>query len=678
MNPIHYFVNEHVINALGWTLIHSLWQIALIGLLLKISLVFLKKKSAETRYLFSVVSLFSIVVISLFTFIKISQNSLDNKQIFSYETVSNSLTEVQYTVLASSESHGVDTFILSIDKIGRLINSNLNFIVVVWFLGATFFSLRFAGNFWYINRLKKQQVLPVSGKLIQMASAISNKLNLQKHIQVLESAIIKTPMVIGYLKPVILLPVGLATSLPIDQVEAILAHEMAHISRNDYLINLLKSLIEVVIFYHPIIWWISSTLETEREHCCDDITIRICGNEKSLQKALLNLQQFGQYQTALATALLNNKYKLLNRIMRMKTTNQFKHGINGSLAGFVIILGGMIVLATSSAFSPRLSDLPGEYKTEKLGLLPDNLLTDSQAVVESTDDQQNTSKPDDFKEVISGSIPDTTIKSSGTSAAKVSDKVTMEFDGNYNLVSVKKDGKPLEGDEKKEYEAMAAKMKVLNEQEKKQEEQKAALEIAEKELQAAQEKIEKAQNEYEKAMAAYHGSYFYSDDSLNTNVFVWTEGGSDNPKTVREIKIEKYPDHPDISEIYALKLSEEELSEALEEGMAEVNYDIQMDQLENEMRIIEIEKEFNDQKGAKTVIVKTSGSEDLISTIREELSKDGILKDADDKLNFSLSQDELEVNGEKLSADLHKKYLKLYKQTTGNKLSGEFKIIIKD
>ena len=104
------------------------------------------------------------------------------------------------------------------------------------------------------------------------------------------------------LKPVILLPVGLATSLPIDQVEAILAHEMAHIRRNDYLINLLKSLIEVVFFYHPVIWWISSTLETEREHCCDDITIRICGNEKSLQKALLNLQQFGQYQTALATA----------------------------------------------------------------------------------------------------------------------------------------------------------------------------------------------------------------------------------------------------------------------------------------------------------------------------------------------------------------------------------------
>jgi len=678
MNPIHYFVNEHVINALGWTLIHSLWQIALIGLLLKISLIILKKRSAETRYLFSVVSLFSIVVISLITFIKISQNSLDDKQIFSYETVSNSLTEVQYTVLASSESYGLDTFLLSIDKIGRLINSNLNFIVVVWFLGAIFFSLRFAGNFWYINRLRKKQIQKPAGDITNLMRRLSQRMDIRQKVKIFESLLVKVPLVIGHLKPVILMPVGLLSSLPYDQVEAIFAHELAHIRRKDYLINLIKSLLEVVFFYHPIFWWISSSIETERENCCDDLTIQMCGSEIPLRNALLSIQQFEIKPVILATAISNSKYKLLNRIMRMKTTNQFKHGINGSLAGFLIILGGMIVLATSSAFSPRLSDLREEYKTEKIGLFPDNLLTDSQAVLESTGDQQNTSKPYNFIEVNSGSIPDTTIKSSGTSAAKDSDKVTMEFDGNYNLISVKKDGKPLEGDEKKEYEARAAKMKALNEQEKKQGEQKAALEIAEKELHAAQEKIEKAQNEYEKAMAAYHGSYFYSDDSLNTNVFVWTEGGSDNPKTVREIEIEKIPDFPDIPEIYALKLSEEELSEALEEGMAEVNYDIQMDQLENEMKIIEIEKEFNDQKGAKTVIVKTSGSEDLISTIREELSKDGILKDADGKLSFSLSQDELEVNGEKRSADLHKKYLKLYKQTTGNKLSGDFKIIIKD
>jgi tetratricopeptide (TPR) repeat protein len=485
-------------------------------------------------------------------------------------------------------------------------------------------------------------------------------------------------MVIGYLKPVILLPVGLATSLPIDQVEAILAHEMAHIRRNDYLINLLKSLMEVIFFYHPAIWWISSMLEIEREHCCDDTAIRICGNEKSLQSALLNLQQYEQNTIALAPALINNNYKLLNRIIRMKTTHQFKHGMKGSLAGFLVLLGGMIILATSSAFSPRLSDLPGEYKTEKIGLTPANLLAGTQDVLESTGDHLNASEPNDFKEVISGSIPDTTIKNSGTSSLNVSDKVIMEFDGNYNLISVKKDGKPLEGNDKKEYEAMAAKMKKLNEQEQQQVEQKAALEIAEKELQAAQEKIEKAQQEYEKAVEAYAKSYTFEVDSSETNVFVWTDRSGKSPKAVREIRIERHPDFPEIPEMYAFSLTDEDLPETYEELISAKEFEIQLNKLENDLKIIEIEKDIDEIQAPKKIIVKTSGSEDLVPTLRKELVKDGLLKNEDEGMSFSLSEDELEVNGKKLSEDMHKKYLKLYKQTTGNKLEGKFKIVIKD
>ena len=498
--------------------------------------------------------------------------------------------------------------------------------------------------------------------------------------------LVKVPLVIGHLKPVILIPVGLLSSLPYDQVEAILAHELAHIGRKDYLINIFKSALEVVFFYHPIFWWISSTLETERENCCDDLTVQICGSEVPLRNALICVHQFEIKPVILATAISNSKYKLLNRIMRMKTTNQFKHGMKGSLAGFLVLLGGMIILATSSAFSPRMSDLPGEYKTEKIGLLPDNLLTGSQIAMESMGDHQNASKPNDFKEVIFGTIPDTTIKNSGTSSANVNDKVIMEFDGNYNLISVKKDGKPLEGNDKKEYEAMAAKMKKLNEQEKKQEEQKAALEIAEKELQAAQEKIEKAQQEYEKAISAYHESYTYNYDSTETNVFVWTEGDSKSPKKVREIRIERHPDFPELPEIYSFSMPEEGLVRVYEESLKDRQKDLifmeedlrELDRLGERMKVIEIEKELDNPKGVSKVVVKTREDNNLVPTLREELSKDGILKDSDDKLNFSLSQDELEVNGKQLSEDLHKKYLKIYKQSTGNKLEGKFKIVIND
>lgn len=673
MNPFQDIFIENTINALGWTLIHSVWQIALIGILLKISLIIFRRKTAEFRYLLAVISLSAIILLATITFLKLylTQNSLPSEQILIQEGSSLS-RELQFqnpTInLNESDFTGLNWFITN--SIFQLINANIQTIVLIWFLGIGFFSLKFAGNYWYINRLKKQKTIPVPADLLQMGALISRKLNIQKKIRILESALIKVPMIIGYFKPVILLPVGLATSLPVEQVEAILAHELAHIRRNDYLINLLKSLIEVVFFYHPAIWWISSLMETEREHCCDDTAIMICGNEKSLQNALVNLQQFEQNTITLAPALIKNKYQLLNRIMRMKTTNQFKHGIKGSLAGFVVIISGLIILATSSAFSPNLRDLPNDSSADKIELLRNNQLHSNDLSKDVS--VKLTNERIEFTDT--GSKPDTT-------ASKVKsgeEKITLEFDGNYNLISVMKDGKSLDGDDKKEYEAMAAKMKKVNEQEKQHEEQKAALEKAEKELQIAQEQIEKAQQEYEKAIAAYHGSYYFSDDSLKTNVFVWTEGGPDDPKAVREIKIEKFPEHPDIPEIYMLNLSEKELSEAMEEGMVELNYDIQMDQLDKEMKVIEIEKELNGPKGATKVIVKSSGSEDLVPTLQSELVKDGILKDKDEHMSFSLTQDELEVNGKKLSEDLHKKYLKIYKQSTGNKLEGKFKIEIRD
>lgn len=673
MNLVQDIFIVNTINALGWTLIHSVWQIAIIGIILKISLIIFRNKAAEFRYLLAVISLSAIILLATITFLKLylTQNSLPSEHILIQEgsSVSRELQFQNPTIKVNESDYtGLNWF--TTGSIFQLINANMQVIVLVWFLGIGFFSLKFAGNYWYINRLKKQKTIPVPVNLLQLGALISNKLDIQKKIRILESALIKVPMIIGYFKPVILLPVGLVSSLPVEQVEAILAHELAHIRRNDYLINLLKSLIEVIFFYHPVIWWISSMLETEREHCCDDTAIKICGNEKSLQKALLNLQQFEQNSITLAPALLKNKYQLLNRIMRMKTTNQFKHGIKGSLAGFVVIISGLIILATSSAFSPNLRDLPNDPSAEKTELLRNTQL--------HSNDLSNDVSVKQTVERIEFTVTERKPDTIAARAKSGEEKITLEFDGNYNLISVMKDGKPLEGDDKIEYEAMAAKMKKLNEQEKQHEEQKAALEKAEKELQIAQEQIEKAQQEYEKAIAAYHGSYNFSDDSMKTNVFVWTEGGSDDPKAVREIKIEKIPEHPDIPEIYTLKLSEKELTEAMEEGMVEMNYDIQMDQLDKEMKVIEIEKELNGPKGATTVIVKSSGSENLVPALQSELVKDGILKDKDEHMSFSLTQDELEVNGKKLSEDLHKKYLKIYKQSTGNKLEGKFKIEIRD
>ncbi len=686
MNLIQNLFNEKLISSLGWTLIHSLWQIALIGLLLKICLVLFKRKPGEFRYLLSVFSLASVVFLSVFTFTKIFIT--DGYYIVGSPEGEITLPGIEIQAVPYvTETFGANEKAINlVSSLFLLINSNLQVIVMLWLLGTVLFSLKFAGNFWYMKRLKKLQSYPAPASLIQIVSTISAKLNLQRKIQILESAIVKIPMVFGHLKPVILLPVGLAASLPIDQVEAILIHELAHIRRNDYLTNLLKSLMEVVFFYHPVFWWISSSLETEREHCCDDITISICGSEKSLQKALFSLQHYGHYQPALTTALLNNKYKLLNRIMRMKTTNQFKHGIKGSLAGFIIIVTGMIVLATSSAFAPKMTDLPEYYKTEQLGLLSDNLNYAPATDLRTSGGQLRTSGAYSLKQISSGFPPDTTIKTSGTSAATGSDKVIMEFDGNYNLISVKKDGKLLEEDEKKEYEAMAAKLKKLNEQEKQQVEQKAALEKAEKEFQAAQQQMEKAQQEYEKAISTYHEDFIYTDDSLNTQVFVWTDKTSSHPKALREIRIDRLPEIPDIPEVYALSFQEDELAGVIEKNIEKFDYyiDIQDDQLKeleklsDPAKVIKIEKHLDGDFNSKKFVIKSIDSEDMLPVIRKELVKDGILKKKDEKMDFRLTHNSLEVNGEPLSADLHEKYLEIFLESTGNKEPGKFEFRIKD
>jgi beta-lactamase regulating signal transducer with metallopeptidase domain len=685
MNPLPDLAGENIISALGWTLIHSLWQISLLGLLLKISLIAFRKRSAEFRYLLTTVSLFAITIVSVITFTKIYSTGVPSSQTVLSEfsvilSEQNQLNSGSFN--ASGTIRGSEIMAI-FETLSRFINANLRLIVVLWLAGTVFFSLRFAGSYLYANRLKYKNTLPVSRVLMETIALFVQKLNIKRKIKIVESLVVKIPMVIGHFKPFIIMPAGLATALPYDQVEAIIAHELAHIKRNDYFINILKSILEVIYFYHPVIWWISSLIEKERENCCDDITIEICGNEKPLQSALLSLEQFEQKSIFIAAALLNKNYKLLNRIRRMKTTNQFKHGFRGSLAGFIILLGGIIILTTSSAFSPKGSDLPKEYLTQEVGILTDNILSGGSKAMNNLSQNEVTNP---VHEIIVNPLSPDTVKGSTALSPEEKAKVTLELDGNYNLISVKKDGKLLDGDEKKEYEAMAEKLKKLSEQEKEKEDQHLAMEKAEKELQIAQEKIEKAREEYEKAMEAYNKNLYETVESKHSNVMVWSEMDSEDPQVVKEVKIVRHPDFPDTPETYSFNLSEDAFAEAYSESLKDVDRVItisgdnlkKLDDLDKEMKMIEIHKEMDGPHGSNKVIIRHSGSDNLLPTLRKELVNDGVLKSDDEKLTFSLTQDEVEVNGKKLSGELHKKYLKIYRQSTGNKLNGEFKIVIKD
>src|SRR5207248_10168500 len=131
----------------------------------------------------------------------------------------------------------------------------------------------------------------------------------------LESALAEVPVVMGHLRPVILMPVGLFAGLSVDQVEAILLHELAHIRRHDYPINLLQIFVEGLAFYHPAVWWISGVIRAERENCCDDLVVATTGDAHEYAVALAALEQ-NRWATR-ETALAANGGTLVKRIRRM-------------------------------------------------------------------------------------------------------------------------------------------------------------------------------------------------------------------------------------------------------------------------------------------------------------------------------------------------------------------------
>ncbi len=151
----------------------------------------------------------------------------------------------------------------------------LPWIVLGWSLGVALVSLWNIGGWFAVQRLKTHGTDPVTGTIQDAAARIARQLGLKRRVRLLRSTLVDTPLVIGALKPVILLPAALITELPAEQIEALLAHELAHVLRQDYLINLLQSVVETLLFYHPAVWWISSQVRKERENCCDDLAVNV-------------------------------------------------------------------------------------------------------------------------------------------------------------------------------------------------------------------------------------------------------------------------------------------------------------------------------------------------------------------------------------------------------------------
>lgn len=152
----------------------------------------------------------------------------------------------------------------------------VEWVLGLWTCGVIVCGVRLAGGWIVARRLATDAVTPVAREIDALATAVAGRLSVSRTFRVVESAIAVTPMMVGWLKPVVLLPTAAITGLSTRQLEAVIAHELAHIRRHDYLMNLLQSVVEALLFYHPAVWWVSRQVRDAREQCCDDLTVSVC------------------------------------------------------------------------------------------------------------------------------------------------------------------------------------------------------------------------------------------------------------------------------------------------------------------------------------------------------------------------------------------------------------------
>src|SRR5437773_6836113 len=187
--------------------------------------------------------------------------------------------------------------------------------VLLWFGGVLVMSLRLASGWLAVRRLWTTGTHPVPEGCEEALGRLVRRLRVTRPVRVLESAVVQVPAVIGWLRPVVLLPASALTGLTPLQLDALLAHELAHVRRYDYLVNLLQSAIETLLFYHPAVWWVSRRVRDEREHCCDDVAVAACGDAHFYATALLGMERLRNPKPALSMAAAGGS--LVERVPRL-------------------------------------------------------------------------------------------------------------------------------------------------------------------------------------------------------------------------------------------------------------------------------------------------------------------------------------------------------------------------
>ncbi len=434
-------------HAIFVMLVDSLWIGALAALLAGIIITLTKKHGPYLRYqlLTGLLGLFvlSMALVFYTAFTNETHVVADSNKTMIVATTS---TTIPASTIQPESKNIFDASI-------SFIQANAGIIVSIWLMVIIFRCLQLVSGLHSLQRMKKRWVMEAGNQWNQKLHELTAKLGIKRPVIFLQSSLAKVPMVIGHLKPVLLFPIGLLNKLPVDEVEAILLHELAHIKRNDFLVNLLQQFAEIFFFFNPAVLWISSLIKNERENCCDDIAISITRDKKIFIHALVAFQEYNTSVTY-ATTFAGSKNHLLNRVKRIITNN---NKTLNTMEKLVLASGIIITCLATLAFNPGKEK--DTINITKRNAVPGQIIT--QNTITATEAGSNNNKPAEIYSGYTDTIPK---KKSSTDGDNINFK--GDIDGqrvelkeeNSEIKELYIDGKKIPEDEYAQYQPMIEKI----------------------------------------------------------------------------------------------------------------------------------------------------------------------------------------------------------------------------
>ena len=310
------WIDASVVFRLGWTLIHFVWQGVVLAGVLALMLWATKGRSPRLRYGLACLVLATIAITPVATWYRLGQPHTAIRALVG--PADKAVPDPRSATPSNKPSPTVEA-----DPSSNSWEWLLPLCVGFWLLGVAILSLRLASGWAWLQWLRRRpDTTPASDDIQLRLLRLCQRMNLASNIRILLCEKVHGPTVMGWLRPVILLPSAALLGMPVDQMELVLAHELAHILRHDFAINLLQSCVEVLLFYHPAVWWVSAKIRQERELCCDDLAVRTTGDALDYAAALTRLEALcrppeSPRHAAHALAMGATGGSFMNRISRL-------------------------------------------------------------------------------------------------------------------------------------------------------------------------------------------------------------------------------------------------------------------------------------------------------------------------------------------------------------------------